>query len=170
MLHHKDHFCSAFLPGGTLVWALCNFLSRHFSTSHKNLSSLVSWSTFQSSTCPHVYLLNCNYPVRGFGTELMGRREYSEWCTCHKSPFGRAEASATANFCASALQSGGRAPLTIVTTPNIPPLALQRKANHSCTSYCGACSSLHYIPTKRGKICEKSKPPPERARPHSFAQ
>ena len=44
---------------------------------------------------------------------------------------GRAEASATANFCASALQSGARALLTIVTTPNIPPVvAPQRKANH----------------------------------------
>ena len=29
-LHHNDHFCSAFLPGGTFVWGLSNFLSCYF--------------------------------------------------------------------------------------------------------------------------------------------
>ena len=72
---------------------------------------------------------------------------------------GRAEASATANFCASALQSGARALLTIVTTPNIPSVvAPQRKANHSWASY-EACS-LYCVASKRGKICEKAKPHP----------
>ena len=63
----------------------------------------------------------------------MVRREYSECSTCHKSPLeGQRhqppQISAPPLFrvvpCAAA-------PLTIVTTPNIPPVvAPQRKANH----------------------------------------
>ena len=77
---------------------------------------------------------------------------------------GRAEASATANFCASALQSGGRAPLTIVTTPNIPPVvAPQRKANHFCTSYYEACIATAFIafPTDGAKYVKKQSPHPK---------
>ena len=90
MLHHKDHFCSAFLPGGTLVWVPCNFLSRYFSALHKNLASLVSlrqvpglWpeNTFQSNTCSMLQLSG-----ERFCKKLMGRFEFSEWSTCHKSP------------------------------------------------------------------------------------
>ena len=113
-------------------------------------------STFQSSTCstcPHVYLLNCNYSVRGFGTKLMGRVEYSEWCTCHKSP-----------------REGQRHQPPQISAPplfRVPCPCAPHNSNHpqytstgspkeGQPSYYGACSSLHYIPTKRGKICEKS--------------
>ena len=76
---------------------------------------------------------------------------------------GRAEASATANFCASALQSAARAPLTIVTTPNIPPVvAPQRKANHSCASYYEASIAAVFIAlTPNGaKFVKKQSSPP----------
>ena len=98
----------------------------------------------------------------GFGTKLMGRVEYSEWSTCHKSPLeGQRhqppQISAPPLFrvvpCAAA-------PLTIVTTPNIPPVvAPQRKADHSCASYYEVCS-LHCVPTKRAKYVKKQSPHP----------
>ena len=76
---------------------------------------------------------------------------------------GRAEASATANFCASALQSGARAPLTIVTTPNIPPVvAPQRKANHHTM---GLEAFIAAFPPNEVKYVKKKS-----VRPHSFAQ